>query len=102
MGKFFLFSTILFFAEILHAQEPIDALRYGMIGQGGTARAQAIGGAIVSLGGDISTATVNPAGLGLFKTNDFVFSPGLSFGNTKIDYLGQIPVYQYGQRVVPS
>jgi len=89
MGKFFFFIAVVLFAEVLPAQEPIDALRYGMIGQGGTARAQAIGGAIVSLGGDISTATVNPAGLGLFKTNDFVFSPGISFGNTKIDYLGQ-------------
>lgn len=58
-----------------------------MTGHGGTARSRAIGGAIVSLGGDISTAIVNPAGLGLYKTNEFVFSPSLSFGSTKINYL---------------
>jgi hypothetical protein len=71
----------------LKAQDPIDALRYSMIGHGGTARARAIGGAVVSLGGDISSATVNPAGLGMFKTNEFVFSPALGFGSTKINYL---------------
>jgi hypothetical protein len=33
-----------------------------MTGHGGTARARGIGGAIVALGGDISSASVNPAG----------------------------------------
>jgi hypothetical protein len=49
-----------------YSQEPIDALRYSMTGYGGTARARAIGGAIVALGGDISSASVNPAGLAFF------------------------------------
>ena len=71
----------------LKAQDPADAIRYSMIGHGGTARARAIGGALVSLGGDISAATVNPAGLGMYKTNEFVFSPALGFGSTKINYL---------------
>lgn len=85
--RLILSTASLFISSILLAQEPVDALRYAMTGHGGTARARAIGGAIVSLGGDISAATVNPAGLGLYKTNEFVFSPGLSFGSTKINYL---------------
>jgi len=72
---------------ITYSQEPIDALRYGMTGHGGTARARAIGGAIVALGGDISTASVNPAGLAFFRTNEFVFSPLIGFNNTNINYL---------------
>ena len=70
-----------------YAQEPIDALRYSMTGHGGTARARGIGGAIVALGGDISSASVNPAGLAFFRTNEFVFSPVLGFNNTNINYL---------------
>lgn len=69
------------------AQEPIDALRYSMMGHGGTARARAIGGALTSLGGDFSSVAVNPAGLALFKTSELVLTPSLSFNNTKINYL---------------
>ncbi|MFN5479576.1 MAG: OmpP1/FadL family transporter [Chitinophagaceae bacterium] len=69
------------------SQEPIDALRYSMIGNGGTARARAIGGAVTSLGGDISTAMVNPAGLAFFKTNEFVFTPSLGLNSTRTNYL---------------
>lgn len=72
----------------LHAQMPEDALRMGWTVPSGTAREQAIGGAMGSLGGDISTMFVNPAGLGLYKTGEFVLSPGMSFFNSKSSYRG--------------
>ena len=78
-------TLIIGFSSI--AQEPIDALRYSMMGHGGTARARAIGGALTSLGGDFSSVAVNPAGLALFKTSELVLTPSLSFNNTKINYL---------------
>ena len=53
----------------------------------GTAREQAIGGAMGSLGGDITANYVNPAGLGFYKTGEVVLSPGWSFGSTKTGYL---------------
>lgn len=77
-----------FLLNIAFAQEPADALRYALTGHGGTARAQAIGGAITALGGDISVATVNPAGLGFFKTYDLTLTPNWSFGNNRTNYLG--------------
>ncbi|HVF81191.1 MAG TPA: hypothetical protein VM884_04635, partial [Flavisolibacter sp.] len=52
----------------LMAQEPADALRIAWNVQGGTARVQAIGGAMGSLGGDITATFVNPAGLGFYRT----------------------------------
>ena len=55
---------------------------------GGTAREQAIGGAMGSLGGDITAAFVNPAGLGLYKTSELVLSPGWRFLTDKGNYLG--------------
>ncbi len=86
MKQFSIFLAILLMQQ-LNAQEPVDALRYSMLGHGGTARARAIGGAMTSLGGDISAAFINPAGLGLYKTGEFTFTPSLSFNNTSINYL---------------
>ena len=41
-----------------------------------------------SLGGEISSNFVNPAGLGLYRTNEFVITPGLRFLLDKSNYLG--------------
>jgi hypothetical protein len=70
------------------AQVPEDALRYSWMSPNGTARSQAVGGAMGSLGGDISAAFMNPAGLGLYKTGEVVLSPGLNFLNNKADFRG--------------
>ncbi len=69
------------------AQEPADALRYSWYAPGGSARTQAVGGAMGSLGGDITASFVNPAGLAFYKTGDFIFSPIYQFQNTKATYL---------------
>ena len=75
--------------SILYAQEPADALRLGFTtGSGGTARNQAIGGAGASLGGEFSSLFINPAGLGFYKTGDFVLTPGYTFKTNKASYLG--------------
>jgi hypothetical protein len=68
------------------AQEPADALRYAWIIQSGTARQQAVGGAMTSLGGDLSAAYVNPAGLGFYKTGDLVITPGYNLWSNKATY----------------
>lgn len=58
-----------------------DALRYSQTNYslGSTARMQAIGGAQISLGGDISSAVSNPAGLGFFNKSTFAITPALNF-----------------------
>ena len=71
------------------AQLPEDALRNSWTTPSGTARQQAIGGAMGSIGGDISSVYVNPAGLAFYKTNEIVLSPGWQLFNTnKSGYLG--------------
>lgn len=83
---FLLFSVLAFGAS--YAQEPADALRYSYLTQpGGTARNQAIGGAGASLGGEFSSLFINPAGLGFYKTGDFVLTPGYSLKNGNSNYL---------------
>ncbi|MCW3116026.1 MAG: aromatic hydrocarbon degradation protein [Chitinophagaceae bacterium] len=89
MKKIFFIVTVLSCSLKLFAQEPADALRYSWTNQGGTARQQAIGGAMGSLGGDISATFVNPAGLGFYKTGDFVLSPGFNSLKNKSTYYGK-------------
>lgn len=88
MRKTFLSTGLLFSFSVLFAQEPLDAIRYSWLTPQGTARTQAIGGAIIGLGGDITALNVNPAGLGLYKTNELVLTPGYSFNNSKTTYRG--------------
>ena len=73
----------------IYAQEPADALRYSWTIPGGTARAKAIGGAMGSLGGDITSVFTNPAGIAFYKTGDFVLSPAYSFGKNNSTYIGR-------------
>jgi hypothetical protein len=71
------------------AQLPEDALRNSWTTPSGTARQQAIGGAMGSIGGDITAGFVNPAGLGLYRSNEIVVSPGWQlFNSTRSGYLG--------------
>lgn len=88
MKKIFYLCAVLLTAQQLSAQIPEDAIRMSWNAPSGTARNQAIGGAGGSLGGDISSLFINPAGLGFYKTGEFVISPGLSFLNGKSNYRG--------------
>jgi hypothetical protein len=85
--KILIYTTLLFPGVAAFSQEPADAIRYSWLQPGGTARIQAVGGASVGLGGEITTAFTNPAGLGLYKTSEFVFTGGFQFANVKGDYL---------------
>lgn len=80
-------SLLLLIPASLFAQFPQDALRYGYPVMGGTARNMAIGGAMGSLGGDITAAHINPAGIGLYKNSEIVLSPGFQLGTFSYDYL---------------
>jgi hypothetical protein len=88
MKKVLLTLIVVFFFFSPFAQSPEDVLRYSYHPQQGTARNMAIGGAMGSLGGDLNALYVNPAGLGLYKTNEFVVSPGLVFNNNKLNFRG--------------
>lgn len=49
----------------------------------GTARSMAMAGAFTSLGGDVASMGINPAGLGMYRSNDVSFSPMMSFQNSE-------------------
>lgn len=86
--KSLLLSISLLTSLVIYAQTPEDALRTAWFTQNGSARNMAIGGVMGSLGGDISANHINPAGIGLYKTNEFVLSPGFLLNNNKFNYRG--------------
>ena len=73
-------------ASLSYAQTPDEALRTAWFTQNGTARNVAIGGAMASLGGDITANHINPAGLGLYKTKELVLSLGAIKNNNEFDF----------------
>jgi hypothetical protein len=67
------------------AQSADDALRYSQNFYESTARSSAMGNAFGALGADFSTASTNPAGLGLFRSNYYSVSPEIN-----IRYAGSV------------
>ena len=72
----------------MYAQDPEDALRLSWHTPSGTARSNALGGAMGSLGGDLSSNHINPAGLGFYKSGELLFAPKFSFQSNNLNYLG--------------
>ena len=48
-----------------------------------TARSAAMAGAMTSLGADASSLSINPAGVGMYRTNELTFTPMMSFTRAK-------------------
>ncbi len=65
----------------------LDALRFSQTSHGGTTRIQSMGGIQIALGGDLSSALSNPAGLGLYTRSDASITPVLALNNNSSNYL---------------
>jgi hypothetical protein len=70
------------------SQDYIDALRYSKDFYGSTARSAGMGAAFGALGGDFSSLSINPGGLGVYRSSEFTISPSFSTSTVKSNYLG--------------
>jgi hypothetical protein len=70
------------------AQNEFDALRYSQIDVLGTARYSGMGGAFGALGGDMSSLSVNPAGIAVFTRTTASASISVLSASTDASYLG--------------
>lgn len=94
MKKYKLFSlTVLIFSGAVfmqsYAQSAYEAFKYGNTMSQSTARGIGIGGALGSIGGDISSITVNPAGIGVYRSSELTISPALQFSSMQSQYLNE-------------
>ena len=88
MKQFLLLTVSILSFGFARSQTPDDALRNAWFIPNGSSRYVATGGVMGSLGGDLTAAHVNPAGLGLFKTHEFIFSPNFNLNRNKFHYRG--------------
>lgn len=79
MKKWFACTAIAIALPIsLIAQSDEDALRFSTLDYGGTARSWGSANAYGAVGGDFSTLSMNPAGLGIFRSSEISFGMGLA------------------------
>lgn len=87
--KIILICTLFFSMGNIYSQSVYDAVNLASEDLNGTARFVGMGGAMGALGGDISTAGSNPAGIGIYRSHDLMTTFGFSNYTTKSNYLGQ-------------
>lgn len=85
MKKILLF-TLLGCSLNAFAQDPDDVLKFSWFAPNGTPRSNALGGAMGSLGGDLSSSHINPAGLGFYKSSEFLLTSKFANKSNSIDY----------------
>ena len=71
-----------------YSQLTSDALLFGASNPTINARSMALGNALGALGGDLSTASSNPAGLAIYRRSEASLSIGGLFEQIQTDFLG--------------
>ena len=71
------------------AQYSQDVVRFSTFQNGSTSRIKAIGNAGTAIGGDLSSISGNPAGLGFFTHSEFSITPEFNGSKVKSNYFGQ-------------
>ena len=67
----------------LNAQDAFDVLQMSQTELRGSSRFQSMAGAFGALGGDISTLTQNPAGIGVYRNSDIGITLSLDCNSTE-------------------
>lgn len=85
----FSFASLLA-VNVSFAQNEFDVLRYSTLEYYGDARFNAMGGSFGSLGANMSALSINPAGLGVYNSSDFSFSPSFHYNYTESNFDGNM------------
>jgi len=99
---------------MLNAQYAFDALQMSQTELRGTSRFQSMAGAFGALGGDLSTLTQNPAGIGVYRNSDLGLTLSLDFNSTSsgvdklnetkfnVNNVGYVGAIRLNSEVVPN
>lgn len=88
--------------QIIHAQNINEIVGINNTIWMGTPRFTATGGAFTALGNDFTGAHLNPAGLGVFRADEFGFTLGGSFNGVNSSFYGQSISGDQNNIVLPS
>lgn len=76
------------FVAGIHAQDEFDALKASQTQLKGTARYMGMGGAFTALGGDASAISLNPAGLGVYRSSELTATLNMMNNSTNSTWNG--------------
>ena len=93
MKKIMITVATALFVSGINAQSIYDATKIASKDLNGTARFVGMGGAMSALGGDISTMGTNPAGIGIYRSNDAMTSFSFSAFGSESKYKGYDNTY---------
>ena len=71
-------------AHFSYAQGEVEALNYSRNGLYGTARAMGMGNAFGALGGDLTGVSINPAGIGVYRSSEIVGTLGFMSNSSEV------------------
>lgn len=81
-------ALTLFCTGALFAQGEMDAFRFSHLDLNGSARSMSMGGAFGALGGDMSSMSHNPAGIGVYRSSEVQATLGLNMAKTESSWTG--------------
>ena len=87
---FFIIALSFSFTVGIMAQNSEDAFRYSSYSNTGSARFMGLSGAMGSIGGDLTSLNYNPAGLGIYKSSEYIFAPRYLYNSVEAKYNGNL------------
>ena len=88
MKKIILATAGLVASASAYSQSAVDAYRLSQPDMKGTARYMSMGGAFGALGGDLSTLSHNPAGIGVYRNSEVGFTLDLDLQHAEATQMG--------------
>ena len=88
MKKIYFFAASMAIPFMADAQSAIDGFRFSQSDLKGTARYMSMGGAFGALGGDLSSISTNPAGIGVYRRNELGITMDIDIQNSTSEAQG--------------
>lgn len=98
----FLFVCLSTVSVSVLGQNQNDALRHSLYTITGSARSMGMGGAYSAVGADLSSATLNPAGLAVYRSSTFAMSPAYILIGNKAEFLDTVGTGRDSYFGIPS
>lgn len=88
MKRILIVTLVILCSVKLFGQGSDDACLFSQIYYQGTAKAMGMGNAVGALGGDMTAVNINPAGMGIYRSNEFTSTLNLLDNFTHSTYYG--------------
>ena len=95
-------SITLLLSAVAFAQGSSDACRLSQTFYNGTSKALGMSNALGAVGGDMTAVCINPAGLGLYRSNEIAFSLNLLDNIHNSTYYGETAKANKWQLTIPN